>query len=327
MKILIIRFSALGDLVTLEPSFRAFRYFFKDAEISLLTTSIGKALYEDSSYFDKYIIHKNFFKTINQVPAYDLIINMQCNKPSHLLSFFIKKNHLINRSFSFLEKLLHLPSYTKETREILSLAGIPESLIDQYLSKNEHIILPSLSNCKYSQTIVKLAQGKKTVAISIGSSERWKSKRWGSKKFLELIQKLQNNYFIILIGTSLEKDESDNIDFLCDGKILNLVAQTTISELKSILKDVSLYIGNDSGPSHIAAGVGTNTLTIFGSTDIRHCVKFFKYKGNHHYIKPKENILCHPCYKSICPKNMECMASINVDYVFKTATSILENKE
>ena len=82
-----------------------------------------------------------------------------------------------------------------------------------------------------------------------------------------------------------------------------------------MLAEVDLYIGNDSGPSHIAAGVGTNTITIFGSTDIKHCVKFMPYIGIHEYLKPSEDIKCHPCYKTKCPTNMECMASISVESI------------
>lgn len=67
MKILMIRFTALGDLVTLEPTFRAFRYFFKDAKMTLLTSSFGKGLYEESDYFDDYVVHKSFLATVQHL--------------------------------------------------------------------------------------------------------------------------------------------------------------------------------------------------------------------------------------------------------------------
>ncbi|MDX1296142.1 MAG: hypothetical protein R3302_07735, partial [Sulfurimonadaceae bacterium] len=65
MKILIIRFTSLGDLVTLEPTFRMIRHFFNDAEITFLTTGVGKGLFADTDYFDRYVIHKGVFPSIS----------------------------------------------------------------------------------------------------------------------------------------------------------------------------------------------------------------------------------------------------------------------
>ncbi len=59
MQILIIRFSSLGDLVTLEPTFRAFRSLFSNARISFLTSAIGYELYSESNLFDQFIIYEN----------------------------------------------------------------------------------------------------------------------------------------------------------------------------------------------------------------------------------------------------------------------------
>jgi ADP-heptose:LPS heptosyltransferase len=97
--------------------------------------------------------------------------------------------------------------------------------------------------------------------------------------------------------------------------------------LKSVLAVTNLLVGNDSGPAHLAAGVGTNTLTIFGSTDIKHCVKFGSYLGGHEYLVAEPRLSCQPCYKPICPTNKECMSVISVDKVYKTIIGILEGEK
>ena len=109
MKILVIRFTALGDLVTLEPTFRAFRYFFKDAKITLLTSSFGKGLYEESDYFDDYVVHKSFLTTVEHLRKehFDIVINLQCNKPSHYLNLLLHKDKTINKSFTLFQKIFH----------------------------------------------------------------------------------------------------------------------------------------------------------------------------------------------------------------------------
>ena len=96
MKILIIRFSALGDLVTLEPTFRAIRHFYSNSDITFVTSSIGKGLYLDSGYVDKFIIHKDFKDTKLEINAYDydIVFNLHCNSLSHRLVLFTKYNKL-----------------------------------------------------------------------------------------------------------------------------------------------------------------------------------------------------------------------------------------
>lgn len=316
MNILVIRFSSLGDLVTLEPTFRAVKYFYSDAKIFFLTTGVGKALYQDTDYFDEYILHKGVVSSIKQLKntKFDLIINLQCNKPSHYVSLFLKKDLLVNKSHSLSQKLLGIKGKSKTIKEIIEKTSlIPQTKIDNYFKEvKEYIKLPVGKEKFFENKNIK-----KHIAISIGTSERWLSKKWGVDNYLNLIRELvKNNYQIVLIGSSLEIEESELIlKNFKNNEVISFVDKTNLTQLKNLLAEVDLYIGNDSGPSHIAAGVGTNTITIFGSTDIKHCVKFMPYTGIHEYLKPSEDIKCHPCYKTKCPTNMECMTSIKVENI------------
>jgi ADP-heptose:LPS heptosyltransferase len=323
MNILIIRFSSLGDLVTLEPTFRAIRYFYEDSKISFLTTGIGKGLYQDSNYFDEYILHKSVFSSIQKLKnnKYDIVINLQCNKPSHYINFFLKKDLVVNKSYSFKDKLLGLKVKSKTIREIIEATkSISLNRIDKYFDEVQELIkLP----VRQKSLLENLTSDKKYIAISTGTSERWLSKKWGIDNYSSLISKLiENNFQIILVGSALELEDSE-ILLKKYPQIISFVNKTDLTELKNLLANVDIFIGNDSGPTHIAAGVGTNTLTIFGSTDIKHCVKFMPYRGTHQYLKPTKDIKCHPCYKTKCPTNMECMFSIKPDMVYNKINIIL----
>jgi ADP-heptose:LPS heptosyltransferase len=314
-KILIVRFSSLGDLVTLDPTFRAIKYFFKDDEVSYLTSSIGKGLYLDSGYFDKFIVHENYLKTISilRKEKYDIVINLQCNRPSHYITMMLKKDLLINKSFNIWQKHLKIKTHSKSAREILDLCNINSKTLDQYFIENKEVIKLPYSKSNYD---LRSKFKNKVIAISTGTSERWLSKKWGINNFSILIEKLlSKDIQVVLVGTSLELNDADILINKFDNKIYNLVNKTNLTQLKNVLSEVDLFIGNDSGPAHIAAGVGTNTITIFGSTDIKHCVKFMPYQGIHNYCKPDDTIECHPCYKSICPTKMECMENIKVECI------------
>lgn len=323
MKILVIRFTALGDLVTLEPTFRAFRYFFKDAKMTLLTSSFGKGLYEDSDYFDDYVVHKSFLTTVEHLRKehFDIVINLQCNKPSHYINLLLHKDKTINKSFTLFQKIFHIKTHSKNIKEMLLCANVEQNTIESYFkdTDNNTILLPT---CKDKTTTTH-----HRIALSTGSSERWKSKQWGIENYCKLIQKLSHDGMqITLIGSKLEEEDAQYIiNYI--PTVSNLVGKTSLSELKNILNTVDLYIGNDSGPTHIAAGVGTDTLTIFGSTDIKHCPKFSNYHGTHLYLKPDDTITCHPCYKGMCPTKHECMKNISVDTVIHTVLNHFKGQE
>lgn len=326
MNILVIRFSSLGDLVTLEPTFRALRYFFPEDKISFLTTGVGKGLYQDCDYFDEYILHKGIFSSINKLKnnKYDLVINLQGNKPSHYVAMSLNKQISVNKSYTFFQKIFGLKAKSKTIKEIIEATTfISQDKIDKYFNEiKEYIKLPTSE-----ESILKNKDcSKKYIAISTGTSIRWLSKKWGIENYLNLIKSLvEENYQVILVGSDLELEASKYILSHFNDEVFSFVNETNLTELKNLLAQVDLYIGNDSGPSHIAAGVGTNTITIFGSTDIKHCVRFMPYTGIHEYLKPSEDIKCHPCYKTKCPTNMECMGSIKIDEVILKAKYILND--
>jgi ADP-heptose:LPS heptosyltransferase len=328
MKILIIRFSALGDLVTFEPHFRAIRKCFENAEIDFLTTNLGKALYTDSTYFDNYIIYSSFFGILNQLKEkkYDLIINLQCNKISHYLTFLTPSLVKVNLSSNIIQKIFKLKHHTKNIEEMLIAAKCDELIINNYVtnSDNLNIYLPfkkEITNLNFNNNL-------KTIGISTGSSEKWLSKKWGIENYKNLIKELLDKKFnIVIIGTKLELDDSTKIlKDIHNDNLISFVDKTTLIELKSLISKFDLFIGNDSGPAHISAGLGVNTITIFGSTDIKHCVKNLPYLGIHKCIKPKNSVTCHPCYKSSCPTNMECMKSTTVEDVINEINNILGTK-
>ncbi|WP_419769421.1 MAG: glycosyltransferase family 9 protein [Candidatus Marinarcus sp.] len=324
-KILVIRFSALGDLVTLEPTFRAFRYFFKNDHITLLTTGVGKGLFQDTDYFNEYIMHQNVFKSWHTLKdeKFDLIINLQCNKPSHYISMFLDKKAVVNKSYNLFQKILKIKTHSKSVQEMIeAISWVNQNMINDYFqSTSAQIMLPVLNQDDF---FIKEPHNK-YIAISTGTSERWLSKKWGAENYLNLIKKLIiDKYKVILIGSNLEIEDAQYIlNHFKENEIVSFVDKTNLTQLKNILAKVDLFVGNDTGPAHIASGVGTNTITIFGSTDIQHSPKFMPYSGTHEYLKPSDSISCHPCYKAKCPTNMECMKSIKVEDVMKKIQGLL----
>jgi heptosyltransferase-2/heptosyltransferase-3 len=95
-------------------------------------------------------------------------------------------------------------------------------------------------------------------------SKRWPAIRYGDLAS-NLIQQYQADIFVIGAESDLDAVQT-TVDFT-DGPVANLARRLSIDETAALCEQAALYIGNDSGMSHLAAAVGTPTVTIFGPTD------------------------------------------------------------
>lgn len=324
MNILVIRFTALGDLISLEPVFRSFRYFYKYAKIDFLTSAIGKGLYEDSSYFDAFIVEKSLTEQIMQVRKkhYDVIFNLQCTRPSHIATLLAKKDRLIDKSYTILQKFLNFKADEYDMEKMLIKSGVDQDSFDNYKNIQNvfKIQMPYTKNSEIKKLLYDKFKCKKLIAIAPGASKRWLSKKWGKENFSNLVGLLQDKYGIVLIGSSLEIEDAKYIANKFNN-VLDMTNKTSLTQLKSWLSYMDLFIGNDSGPTHLAAALRVSTITIFGSTSTIHCPKLIFKDKPHFCIKPSKKIECHPCYKSKCPTQHECMKDIKP----KQICSIIEN--
>lgn len=110
--------------------------------------------------------------------------------------------------------------------------------------------------------------GKRFVALNPGAN--WLPKRWPTNRFAELAQGLVENFDVHVLITGGVPDEAladEIIKMAKSEKIHSTCGRTSILELGALFSKCSLMISNDSGPLHIASGVGTNVIGIFGPTD------------------------------------------------------------
>ncbi len=330
MEILIIRFSALGDLVTLEPTFRALRHFHRDDHITFLTSQVGKELYEDTGYFDRIVVEQGTsrgrllqrslrLRRELGPQRFGIIFNLQSSSLSHLLTLMLRKRRVVNISAAFWQKLLSRKIPYRRVPELLCAAGFPEHQISAYIRNvsNNQIALGVSAHlaARYRRQLTKAYDARLVIALAPGASPRWESKKWGDERFAELASKLQATGFaVIVVGSNLETDAARLIHSHSD-QAMDFTGRTTVTELKALLSNASVLVGNDSGPAHLAAAVGIPTVTIFAPTGSVHCVSNMSYRGTHVCLTPEAGA-CHTCYNPVCKLSRACMASISVEKVF-----------
>jgi ADP-heptose:LPS heptosyltransferase len=115
---------------------------------------------------------------------------------------------------------------------------------------------------------------------------------------------------------------ADTLDELA-GK-LPVLSDLPLNQLAALMQAAALYIGNDSGPMHIAAALGTPVVGIFGSSDPR------KW---HPWGAPQRTLWagleCSPCHGKWCanPERHACLERIGVDAVLEAALNLLNTSK
>jgi len=167
---------------------------------------------------------------------------------------------------------------------------------------------------------------KKFVVICPGAS--WPGKLWPIKKYSELINWLKTKYKleIVVCGTKKEKYLAKKIKENTNSPIVDITGQTNIITLIAILNKSILYIGNDTGITHLSSAVGTPTICIMGGG---HFGRFFPYGDlNKNKIVYDHNMKCKndnwKCSEGL-PKGQPapCIANIQLNDVKKEIEKML----
>ncbi|MEI9963247.1 MAG: lipopolysaccharide heptosyltransferase II [Limisphaerales bacterium] len=151
------------------------------------------------------------------------------------------------------------------------------------------------------------------------------AKRWPIERFIVAAQEIQRqtNCVWILFGGKNDAElgariesETKNSKF----KIQNLIGQTSLRELMSLLKLCRVLLTNDTGPMHVAAALETPVVVPFGSTSPELTGPGLPGDARNRLIK--SNVPCSPCFLRECPINFRCMNGIGVEQVVESVLEI-----
>ncbi len=324
-RILVLKFSSLGDLILIIPSLKSLRDYFPHAQIHLLTLKKYASIFSDCPYLDKVIAVDASYRKMKKIfrisssllkNSYDYIIDFQNNTYSHLIAFlsFPRKSFGYRRKWGFLltHKIKEKKSDSPLTSQqrLLHLLGVELkdktlTLWDQKEIDIKHLGVFSLDNL---------------IGINVSASVRWETKNWPIEyinKLIKMLIKEFPQYRILLLGDKHSQSVAEKINVV-EGKVLNLCGKTNLRELIYIIKHLHLLITGDTASLHIAVAQNIPTIAIFGPTSpFRHT----ESSKNLHILFKK--LPCSFCYRERC-KSKECMLSITPQEVFKKIKEIMD---
>ena len=161
--------------------------------------------------------------------------------------------------------------------------------------------------------------------ITVNPFSRWPYKEWADDKWVSIINWLWHEFHIAaaIVGSKGEAARAGELVNKCNGTVYNLAGETTLAELAGTLSLSSFHLGVDSAAPHIAAAVGTPTLTIFGPSAWR---DWAPVGDKHRVVVPDMD--CVPCYKKGCngSERSICLETLEVKTVQDAILEVLEKR-
>lgn len=172
---------------------------------------------------------------------------------------------------------------------------------------------------KLEQTGVNLREP--LVTVHAGSS--WRPRAWDPARFAAVADWVRDHYHaqVVFVGSDDERDIEATIrSNLKGGRAFWLTGAITWEEVHALLARSALFLGNDSGPAHLAAAAGTPSVVLFGPQDPRRFGPWSTRTLVLHHRVP-----CWPCAQTRCVRpEHPCVNDITVAEVTAAIARLLD---
>lgn len=331
MKIVVIRFSSLGDCTLLCPFLDHLKRH-GATEITVLTKRRFAELFSAATGVDRIVAledgagWRGLRQMVEACGAADVVVDAHNTMRSRAVArglggadarfekHYTRKLGLIwlkrgagvpamSRSYSLLGERLGFPPMTKTAGGI----DIPRAAHERTRALLGHVKGPY-------------------VALAPGS--RWQMKRWGDQKYFALARRITNDYGypIVLLGDRKDASLTSRIAASLGDRATDLAGRIGVLESAAAAGGAVAFVGNDSGLMHLAEAVRVPVVAIFGPT-----VEGFGYFPTlEHSRVVQHEVACRPCSRNgsrWCPKGThECMAEIEVETVAEALDNLLAER-
>lgn len=325
--ILLIKFWGIGNLVMLTPTIKAIRKKFPKSRITFLTLSKNKGLLEHLNYVDEVmyydlgamdilriaeLIHK-YHKKFDLVIDFEQFLNI-----SSIIAYFLGKyrigfsnktraRHKLYHYFISCNEKDHILDQFYELARVVGLHKKDLSIETFDFIRGDNLVDSFLKDIG----IVSGKKGKRCVLVGVhvGSSENAEVKRWPRAYFVELINLLNrrlDNLAFVMTGIESERDYADSVITGVDKKnCYNSCGMFNLKGLIYLMKKIDLFIGNDTGPIHLASACGVYCVGLYGPTTP---IVYGPYGTNN--IVFYEGTKCSPCVNNYSSKSSNCKNTI-----------------
>ncbi len=329
MKVLIIRFSSIGDIVLTTPIIRCLKIQLPETEIHYVTKSQYRTILEDNPYIEKiHSFEKNVIDCLEELKAekFDLIIDLHKNlRSKKLLSAlkvksvsFPKKN--VEKWLLTQFKINRLPEIHIVDRyfeSVKSLGVIKDELpCDYFIREKDEVPLKDFSLEKQNY-----------IAFAIGA--QFATKRLPVNKIIEIVNQLKAK--VVLLGGKEDIAVAQEIVASSSNTlIVNCCGTLNLNQSAWLLKNAKVLITHDTGLMHIASCFEIPIISVWGNTVTDFGMYPYAPLNKNYTVHEVGGLPCRPCSKigyDKCPKkHFNCMELQNVIEIAEDANSVFNFK-
>ena len=348
MNILIVKLSAIGDVIHTLPALNAIRAHYPRARITWLVETAAADLVIGHRSLDRVIVShrkrwirelngkgrrqamaeiRNFWHELRDT-TYDIIIDFQGLLKSALPVWLARGKRKIgfdrgmqHQEHSYLFYSERIPPVDMEvhalTRGLMLLNAIgiatPSVLYDIPVSEKDHARVKSLLGSHGTDGARPL--------VAINPVALWETKLWLNDRFAVLADRLvtEHGADVVFTGGPGDRRTIAEIREMMTAPAADLSGRTTLTMLAALYQRASLLVTTDTGPMHLAAAVDTPVVALFGPTAPWRTGPF---GDGHCVIRTAPS--CSPCFKRSCDVHQcRCMKDISVAMVVKAVEQTL----
>lgn len=342
MKILIVKASALGDVIHALPVLPYLKSVDPEVEIDWLVEEGFAPLLEGHPLLNcVYRLQTKSWRKAGMATAiskafrviaelrkqhYDLVLDLQGNSKSGLFTLFSGSR----KRFGFDRNGVREWPNLLATNHKVSLKGEPH-ITDRSLAIAQ-AACPAGTEIATSGPLPVDAAAREMVAAQLqqlhpGSpllvfhyGTTWSTKLWSKGCWRTLTERLVEDGLrpVFTWGSDWEREAVEEITAGLEEQVV-IWPRGSLKEFVALIDAADLVIGGDTGPVHIAAAVGTPTISLFRVTDSHRNGP----RGENH-IRLQSPLDCSPCLRKECPRDRECGESISFGLVYQTLQRLLE---
>jgi heptosyltransferase-1 len=349
-RVLVVRLSAIGDCLHALPALAALRQAHPQAMLGWAIEEAAHELLQGHPMVDRFHVFPrrafkrrtgsvverlrmlNAFRRELRAVRYDIALDFQGLTKSGLVSWWSNapkriafagaESRELNRFFANVRvsipgEAVHV---VDKNLALLKPLGIepprrPQWVLPDY-GPEWHALEPFLETCGLRQN------GEVGGYVVVNPGATWATKRWPPERFGEVARGLVERHDLRIIAPWADETERAAAETIVRsaGRLAFVAPPTNLRQLAALISRARLFVGNDTGPLHLAVALGVPSVAVFGASDPLRNGPY----GRGHRIQaggPE----CQPCWKKNCPRGDDaCLLWVEPEKVLVSCAELLE---
>lgn len=331
----------LGDILFFTPALRALKKSFPWIKVIILTNKTGGEIFASNPFVNEIIFIDNFWssKSVVSLPEFsrsftrkyltqlreirnkdlDVLLEVKGDFRNILfLDIWAGAKYLAGYALSGFGWMLDWEMNHKTgLHEIDTKLNIALSLGADITDRRMDIFL-SETDEQFARTVFDrngITENDTIAVFHVGGT--WEPRLWPLDNFIEIGKRLKNQYGakVILIGDRRDEGKIQRFREKVSSSVK--LDYATITQTAAIIKKAGIFLGNDSGPLHLARAVRTPLVGIFGPEDV------WRVGPEQDGVALQHKFACQPCGQVTCSVNPNCVQSITVEEVWRAVDRLL----